>query len=100
MIKAVVIDDEHGGREGVVELITTTFPDIEISGQADSVESGFNLINKADPDLVFLDIKMPDGSGFDLLKKLKKRNFEVVFITAFDSYAIKAFEYSAVYYLL
>lgn len=100
MITAVIIDDELSGREVILEMMNSFFSEIKILGMADSVESGAALINNVHPNLVFLDIKMPDGSGFDLIKKVSNRNFEVIFVTAFDNYAVSAFQYAAVYYLL
>ncbi len=100
MMKAVVIDDEENGRNSLVGLINNYCPEIEIVGEAFDVKSGIELIKRLNPYVVFLDIEMPDGTGFDLLSKLDSVEFEVVFITAFEKYAIKAFQFSAVDYLL
>jgi two-component system, LytTR family, response regulator len=99
-IKVVIIDDEASNRRIIAKLIGTLNPNYEILGEADSVAEGYDLIHKMLPQVVFLDIKMPDGSGFDLLKKFETINFEVVFITGFDSYAVKAFEFNALDYVL
>jgi two-component system LytT family response regulator len=69
-------------------------------GEADSVEEGLALIRRTNPDVVFLDISMPDGTGFDMLDKLNKIDFKIIFITAYSEYAIKAFKYSAFDYLV
>lgn len=75
-------------------------PNVVIVGTADSVKSGLEAIEKHHPDLVLLDIKMADGTGFDLLQKARPVNFRVIFITAFEEYAIQAFRFSAIDYLL
>lgn len=100
MIKTVIIDDEAEGRNVVSNVLKNYCPEVEILGEADSVSSGFNLIKKTNPDLVFLDIQMPDGTGFSLLEQINEINFHVVFVTAYEQYAIKAFKYSAIDYLL
>lgn len=99
-IKAVVIDDELNNRDLITKLVHKTHVDFHIIGDAENIEEGFDLINRVKPDLVFLDIKMPGGSGFDLLRKFAKPDFEVVFITGFDEYAIQAFEFNALDYVL
>lgn len=100
MIKAVLIDDEADARFLLRNQLTTSFPDqIEIIGEAIDVSSGLELLNQLKPDLVFLDINMPDGTGFDLLSELDACPFEVIFVTAYDEYALKAFEFSAFGYL-
>lgn len=99
-ITTVIIDDEPRARETIKNMLMLYCPDLEIAGEAASVASGVGLINELQPDLVLLDIKMPDGTGFDLLKQLPSIDFSLVFITAFDEYAVKAFKFSAVDYLL
>ena len=100
MITAVIIDDEKKSREVLKRLIKETDSDVIILGEADAVESGFDIINKKLPQLIFLDIEMLDGTGFNLLEKFKEVEFEVIFTTAYDRYAIRAFKYSAIDYLL
>jgi two-component system LytT family response regulator len=100
MIKAVIIDDEPAMQEINSRLLTEYFPEIELAGTANSIESGVNLIEKQNPDLVLLDIELSDGTGFQLLQKLHPYNFKVVFITGFDSFAIKAIKFSALDYIL
>lgn len=100
MLKAVIIDDVKEAREALLKDIQEYCPDIEIIGQADGVVSGAKLIKSEKPNLVFLDIQMNDGSGFDLLEVLGDINFKVIFTTASDAFAVKAFKYSAVDYLL
>ena len=74
--------------------------DIEIIGAAFSVDEGIDLIREAKPDLLFLDIEMPGKNAFDLIDRLTPVNFEIIFVTAFEHYALKAFRYSAIDYLL
>ena len=100
MLRAVVIDDIETIRKKNVSIITSTCPNISIIGQADSVQSGLTLIKELSPDIVFLDVEMPDGTGFDLLQILKPFNFKVIFITGYEDFAIRAFRFSAIDYLL
>lgn len=101
MIRALIIDDEKDARFLLRNLLEQQYKDtIVVVDEADDVDSGQLIIKKHNPELVFLDIKMPQGTGFDLLQKLDTINFEVIFITAYDNYAIKAFEFSAFGYLL
>jgi two-component system LytT family response regulator len=100
MIKAIVIDDETNNQELISNLLSSYAENIQVVSVADSVESGYHAIIEQQPDLVFLDIQMPDGTGFDLLKKFEKVNFKVIFVTAHQEYAIEAFKYSALDYLL
>ena len=100
MIKALIIDDDSISRMLLREILKKTITNVELLGEASSVEEGLALIEQKDPDVVFLDISMPDGTGFDLLDKLKKIDFKIIFITAYSEYAIKAFKYSAFDYLV
>ncbi len=100
MLNAVIIDDEKKARHFVKYLIENYFPDIKILELASSVIEGIKAITRNKPDIVFLDIEMQDGSGFDVLEAIPERNFEFIFITAFDHYALKAFKYSAIDYIV
>jgi two-component system LytT family response regulator len=100
MLRAVVIDDIDSIRIKNIDIIKSNCPNIAIIGQADSVESGVSLIRQIVPDIVFLDVEMTDGTGFDLLQKLKPINFKVIFITGYEDFAIRAFRFSAIDYLL
>lgn len=100
MLRAVIIDDIEAIRKKNSAIIKATCPNISIVGQAESVESGIKIIKQLLPDLVFLDVEMPDGTGFDLLQRLKPFNFKVIFITGYEDFAIKAFRFSAIDYLL
>jgi two-component system, LytTR family, response regulator len=99
-LRAAIIDDEQSSRETLNAVLSEYCSDVEIIGMADSVEQGITLINEHDPNLVFLDIQMPYGNGFDLLQRIEKRHFEVVFTTAYDRYAVQAIKASAIDYLL
>jgi two-component system LytT family response regulator len=100
MIEAVIIDDELKAREIMKQFINSFDSELEIIGTADSVESGYKLLMNTNPQVVFLDVEMLDGTGFDLLQKLEDRPFKVIFTTAYDQYAIKAFKYNTIDYLL
>lgn len=100
MLRAIVIDDLPSIRKDNITLIKAHCLSIEIIGEADSVQSGIQLIKQLTPDLVFLDIEMPDGTGFDLLQRLQPLFFKVIFITGHEDFAIRAFRFSAIDYLL
>ncbi len=100
MIKAVVIDDEKNNREKLLNLLIKNCPNIETVGEANGVRSGISIIREKIPDLVFLDVRMGDGTGFDLLNRFENIDFKVIFVTAFEEFALKAFRFSAVDYLL
>ncbi len=100
MIKAVIIDDESALRDINRSLLNDNFPNIEIVGEADSVNSGIELIKNSNPDIVLLDIEIKGGTGFNILQKVKSYNFKLVFITAFNHFAIKAIKFSAIDYIL
>jgi two-component system LytT family response regulator len=100
MVRTVIVEDEPYSREHLVSLVTNYCKQVEIVGEAWDVKSGFDIISANKPDLVLLDIEMPDGTGFDLLQKFQKIDFEIIFTTAFAEYAVKAFHYSAIHYLL
>ena len=99
-IKSIIVDDEKHGRENIAGILRQHCPDVIISGEADSVNDAISLIRKHQPDLVFLDIEMPKANGFEILEHFKEVNFEVIFVTAYDSYAIKAIRFSAADYIL
>lgn len=100
MIKALIVEDEQKSREMIAMLVEKNCPQIEIVGLAKNVKEGIDLINSTKPDLVFLDISMPDGTGFDLLEAVQGKKFELIFTTATDKHALKAIKYSACDYLL
>lgn len=100
MIKTAIIDDEIQARAVVRNYLERYGPKMLLVGEADGVESGLELIGREKPDLVFLDVQMQDGTGFDLLCRLPEVPFKVVFVTAFDEYALRAFRFNAIDYLL
>ena len=100
MINAIIIDDEADGRDALRIALEKYFKDVHILGIYETPQEGIEGISKYDPDLVFLDIQMPQMSGFDVLKAIPSFHFEVIFVTAFDQYAIKAIRFSALDYLL
>lgn len=100
MLRAIIIDDIHTIREKNIALIRQHCPNVAIIAEADSVASGVAVIKKYLPDLVFLDVEMADGTGFDLLQKCMPVHFKVIFITAFQEFAVKAFRVSAIDFLL
>lgn len=99
-MKAIIIEDEQKSREMLAGLIKSNFPQITIVGLAKNVSEGVEFINTLQPDLVFLDISMPDGTGFDVLEKTQGLKFDIIFTTATDKHALKAIKYSACDYLL
>lgn len=100
MIKAVIVDDEMNCVEMLEWLIKTYCPVVTVVAMCTSGEEGIQAINKHHPDVVFLDIEMPRMNGFDMLEKFDNLFFDVVFTTAYNKFAIKAFRYSALNYLL
>lgn len=100
MIKAILIDDIEQARNTLRRDLETYAPDVQIIGEASGVIEGAKLLKQEKPDLLFLDIQMQDGSGFDLLDILPNIDFKIIFITASDAHAIKAFRYTALNYLL
>ncbi len=100
MIKAVIIDDEQKNISMLSGLLRDYCPQVQLVGSAHNAATGKKLIEETKPQLVFLDVEMPYGSGFDLLRSMPGLEAEVVFITAFDQYALNAFRYAALDYLL
>lgn len=100
MIRAIIIDDEKKSRETLNGLLERYCKDISVIAEADGYKTGMESIRWHNPDVIFLDIQMPDGSGFKLLEDLDKIDFEIIFTTAYDQFAIKAIKYSALDYLL
>jgi len=99
-IKSIIVDDEKHGRENLAGLLKEYCHEIEMAGEAASVEEAIKLINERKPELIFLDIEMPGKNGFELLEHFQQFDFEVIFVTAYDSYAIKAIRFSAADYIL
>lgn len=99
-MRAVIIEDEIRNQLMLKQLVEENCPNVEILGYAETVEEGKDLIESHQPDLVFLDIQLKDGTGFDLLLALGNNAPYVIFTTAYDQYALKAFKFSAIDYLL
>jgi two-component system, LytTR family, response regulator len=100
MITTILVEDETQSRELLTKLIQKYCKDVEILATAANVKQAVEVINKHRPDLIFLDITMPDGTGFDLLEKVSPITFDIIFTTATDKHAIKAIKYAALDYLL
>ena len=102
MLSILIIDDEKKIREMLADIINLNTTNTKVVGFAEDVSSGVAAIEKYKPDLIFLDIKLPDGTGFDILSKVNTDiyKFQVIFITAFEEYAVKAFKFSALDYIL
>jgi len=98
--KVLIIDDENRTRDFVKKMIDSFQLDLEVFTDGENVETGIEAINRIQPDIVFLDIQMPDGTGFDVLNSIETKKFEVIFITAYQEYAIKAIKFSALDYIL
>lgn len=99
-MNAVIIDDEKRSRESLELLVKDYCPEVNVLEMADSVATGVEAVKKHKPDILFLDIELQDGTGFDLLEKVAGNNFYVIFTTAFENYALRALKLSAVDYLL
>jgi len=100
MLKIVIIEDEKKARDSLRKMIEMYADNVEQMAEAENVQTGTEAIRRHNPNIVFLDIHMPDGSGFDVLKQIDKVDFKIIFVTAFEEYAIKAFKFSALDYLL
>ncbi len=99
-MRAIVVDDEEKARASLMGLLNNFFEDIEVVGEADGVQSGKRIITEKKPDLLFLDVQMQDGTGFDLLAEIDRSNIHVIFVSAHDYFAITAIKFSAVDYLV
>ena len=99
-MRAIIVDDEKRARNYLRGILEDQFKKIEIIGEADGVEAGIQLVKELTPELIFLDVQMQDGTGFDFLAKINRSKFHVIFISAYDRFAITAIKFSAVDYLL
>ena len=100
MITAIIIDDEPNNIDNLKSLLDQHCPQVEVKGTAKNADEGALLINRLQPDLVLLDIQMPDKNGFEMLQSLSSYDFEVIFVTAYDQYGMQAVKFSAIDYLL
>lgn len=99
MINCIIVDDEERSRESLSKLLVKHCPEVNIVAKAEDITTAKDYILKLQPDLVFLDVEMPKNSGFDLLNEFKTINFSVIFVTAHEGFALKAFRYSAIDYI-
>lgn len=100
MFTTLLVDDESHARESLSKMLSLNCPDIVVLDTASSAEEAYIKINKLKPDILFLDVEMPNGTGFDLLTRFPKPIFKVIFVTGFDRYALNAIKFSALDYLL
>ncbi len=100
MLKAVIVEDELLSADLLKSMIQDHCPDVQVIGMSHEVSSSISMIANTNPDILFLDIEMQTGTGFDVLQSLANRRFKVIFTTAYDHYALKAIKFSAVDYLL
>src|SRR5688572_14218895 len=99
MLRAILIDDDESNLSSLGEKLMKHCPDVQIIEKCVSARDGKDAIEKLKPDLVFLDIEMPVMNGFGMLQQLAFKDFALIFVTAYDHYAIKAIRYSAIDYL-
>jgi two-component system LytT family response regulator len=100
MIRAILVDDEEGARDVLENLLRRFCPSVELLAKCENVPQAVEAIRQLKPDLVFLDIEMPNYAGYELVKFFEQVDFEIIFVTAYDQYAIRAFELAAIDYLL
>ena len=99
-LKTLIVDDERDAVDFIDSIISEYCPSLEVVAKANNVVQAVDAINATRPDLLFLDVEMPNGTGFDLLARFPEKDFDVIFITAFNHYAIKAIKFSAIDYIL
>jgi len=99
-IKSIIVDDEPGNSENLQNLLARYCPQVEVLACIDNIHAAVETIVQQKPELIFLDIELIEGTGFDLLEMLPVKNFEVIFVTAFDKYALKAIKFCALDYIL
>jgi two-component system, LytTR family, response regulator len=99
MLRTLIIDDESHIRDTLIKLLTLSCPKVDIIGEAAGVANGIKKIQELHPDLVFLDINMKDGTGYDLIHALQPVGFKIIFISSFDQKAVQAFRLSSVAYM-
>lgn len=99
-VKALIVDDELNNRENLKLALTQYCPEVKVIGEADSAITALDFLQSNEPNLVFLDIAMPLGNGFQFLESLDQINFDIIFVTAYNQYAIRAIKFCAIDYLL
>jgi two-component system LytT family response regulator len=100
MLTALVVDDELNSRQTITYMLGHYCPNVRVVGEADGVDSAYTSIQRLNPDVVFLDLQLADGNGFDLLRRFEEVHFMLIIVTAYQDYAIRAFKYCALDYLL
>lgn len=100
MIKAVIIEDEAKSLNNLKNLLERECPEVSVIGTAENIADGVKLLEEMSPDLAFLDISLPDGLVFQMLNQIRPIDFDIIFVTAYEEYAIKACEYSSIGYIL
>jgi two-component system LytT family response regulator len=100
MKKVLIIDDEKRTRDLIAKMIETFGFDLTVISEGETMDTAIQAIQNHQPDILFIDIQMPDGTGFDVLKQVENKSFEVIFITAHEEFAIQAIKFSALDYLL
>lgn len=100
MIRTILIDDEEDSRIILKNYLAIYCPEVEVIAEANGVASGLESIQDYQPELVFLDVRLSPGSSFDILQQVSEINFEIIFVTAYDAYAVRAIRFSAIDYLL
>ncbi len=100
MNKVAIIEDEKAERENIKRIISEHFSGIEIIGETDSVESGFNLIQSKKPEILIMDIEIKGGNSFEIIKKIDRVDFNIIWVTAYEEFAVQAFKISAVDFIL
>jgi len=99
-IRTVLVDDDKSSLLTLKSLLEKNFTQVRIIGTAMTVKEAITLIDESKPQMVFLDVNLPDGEGFDVMERVTYRNFQVIFVTAYDKYAVRAFEFSALHYIV
>src|SRR4051812_40427271 len=99
-MKVLIIDDEFQSRKLIAKMLFLFFPEIHVAGEAATLQEAISAIEATQPQLIFLDVQLQGENGFDLLDKLSGFSFEIIFITAHHEFAVKAFRYSALDYLM
>lgn len=99
-IKAILVDDEESARDVLQNLLLRFCPEVQLVAKCENLSQAVKFIEAEQPDLVFLDIEMPNYAGYEIVNFFQEINFEIIFITAYDQYAIRAFEIAAIDYLL
>lgn len=99
-LKAIIVDDEESARDVLQNLLIRFCSDVEVAAKCENLTQAVGVIQSEQPDLVFLDIEMPNYAGYEIVKFFKTITFEIIFVTAYDQYAIRAFEIAAIDYLL